>query len=115
MLRRLPAVLLATAAGLAVTLLLAFHIGDALELPSRDLALRLLPPHTPSEAVVVAIDEQSIRALGAWPWDRARIAGIVDRAADAGARAVVLDVLLSEPRTGDDRLAAAARRLPVLA
>lgn len=65
--------------------------------------------------VIVAIDEQSLVAIGAWPWDRARVAAIVDRAADAGARAVVLDILLTEPREGDERLAAAARRLPVLA
>jgi signal transduction histidine kinase len=114
MLRR-SALLLATMAGLAVTLLLAFHFLDVIELPVRDFVLRLLPERAAVATAIVAIDEQSIAARGAWPWDRALIADIVDRAADAGARAVVLDVLLAEPRHGDEKLAAAARRLPVLA
>jgi signal transduction histidine kinase len=115
MLRRRSALLLAATAGLAVTLLLAFHLLDAIELPVRDFVLRLLPERRAEATIIVAIDEQSIAALGAWPWDRTLIAGIVDRAADAGARAVVLDVLLAEPRDGDEKLAIAARRLPVLA
>ena len=115
MLRRRSALLLAATAGLAVTLLLAFHLLDAIELPVRDFVLRLLPSRAAEATAIVAIDEQSLAAVGAWPWDRALIAAIVDRAADAGARAVVLDVLLAEPRNGDETLAAAARRLPVLA
>jgi signal transduction histidine kinase len=109
------ALMIAIAAGIAVTLLLAFDIIDALELPARDLILRRLPQKTAQQTVVVAIDEQSLRDVGAWPWDRARLATIVDRAANAGARGVILDILLAEPRSGDDKLAAAAKRLPVLA
>jgi signal transduction histidine kinase len=109
------ALMIAIAAGIAVTLLLAFDIIDALELPARDLILRRLPQKTAQQTVVVAIDEQSWRDVGAGPWDRARLATIVDRAANAGARGVILDILLAEPRSGDDKLAAAAKRLPVLA
>jgi len=49
-----------------------------------------------------------------WPWPREDLARIVDRCADAGARAVVLDILLSEPRVGDDALAKVMRRLPTV-
>lgn len=115
MLRRRTALLIAAAAGVAVLLLLASGAPDALELPARDLALRSLPPRTPEATVVVAIDERSLRLIGPWPWDRATLAAIVDRAADAGARGVILDILLADARPGDERLAAAARRLPVLA
>jgi signal transduction histidine kinase len=115
MLRRRTALWIATATGLAVMLLLAFDILDALELPARDLALRLLPSRAASATVVIAIDEQSLRAIGPWPWDRATLATIVNRAADAGARGVVLDILLAEARPGDEQLAAAAHRLPTLA
>lgn len=115
MLRRRTGVLIAIAAGVAVTLLLAFDVVDPLELPARDLILRRLPQHIARQTVVVAIDEQSLRDVGAWPWDRSRLATIVDRAADAGARGVILDILLAEPRNGDETLARAAKRLPVLA
>jgi CHASE2 domain-containing sensor protein len=115
MLRRRTALIIAIAAGVAVTLLLAFDVADPLELPARDLVLRRLPQHTAQKTVVVAIDEQSLRDVGAWPWDRSRLATIVDRAADAGARGVILDILLAEPRSGDEQLAIAAKRLPVLA
>ncbi|MEA2414701.1 MAG: hypothetical protein QOI58_1358 [Thermoanaerobaculia bacterium] len=106
--------MIAIAAGVAVTLLLAFDVVDPLELPARDLVLRRLPQHAAQRTVVVAIDEQSLRDVGAWPWDRAKLATIVDRAADAGARGVILDILLAEPRGGDEQLAIAAKRLPVL-
>jgi len=115
MLRRRTAVLIAIASGVVVTLLLAFDVADPLELPARDLILRRLPQHAAQQTVVVAIDEQSLRDAGAWPWDRSKLATIVDRAADAGARGVILDILLAEPRSGDELLAKAAKRLPVLA
>jgi len=109
------ALMIAIAAGIAVTLLLAVGVGDPLELPARDLILRHLPEHQAQQTVVVAIDEQSLHDAGAWPWDRSKLATIVDRAADAGARGVILDILLAEPRGGDEQLAKAAKRLPVLA
>jgi signal transduction histidine kinase len=115
MLRTRTSLLIAIAAGVAVTLLLAFDVVDALELPARDLFLRRLPQRAAQSTVVVAIDEQSLREVGAWPWDRATLGTIVNRAADAGARGVVLDILLAEPRNGDETLANAAKRLPVIA
>jgi signal transduction histidine kinase len=115
MLPRRRAVMIAIAAGVAVTLLLAFDVVDAVELPARDLVLRRLPQHAAQRTVVVAIDEQSLREVGAWPWDRAKLASIVDRAADAGARGVILDILIAEARNGDEILMASAKRLPVLA
>ena len=115
MLRTRTALMIAIAAGVVVTLLLAADVVDPLELPARDLILRRLPQRTPQRTVVVAIDEQSLREIGSWPWDRAKLATIVDRAADAGARGVILDILLAEPRSGDELLAKAAKRLPVIA
>jgi signal transduction histidine kinase len=109
------ALMIAIAAGVAVTVLLAIDAADPLELPARDLVLRRLPKKTAQRTVVVAIDEQSLLDAGAWPWDRAKLATIVDRAADAGARGVILDILLAEPRSGDEQLAKAAKHLPVLA
>src|SRR5205807_8172185 len=57
----------------------------------------------------------SIERLGPWPWPRARLAQIVDRVADAGARGIVYDILLVDAREGDAELAAALRRVPSVA
>ncbi|HVR41445.1 MAG TPA: CHASE2 domain-containing protein, partial [Thermoanaerobaculia bacterium] len=101
------------AVAVVMTLLLAFDVPDALELPVRDFAMRRLPREPATTAVIVAIDERSLREIGQWPWPRARLAELIDRAADAGARGVVLDILLTAPRDGDAELARAMHRLPV--
>jgi CHASE2 domain-containing sensor protein len=46
---------------------------------------------------VVAIDERSIAALGAWPWRRSLHARAVDRLRADGVRAIVYDVQFTEP------------------
>jgi len=107
---RSVALSLAAAAAVAVTLLLAFHADDALELPLRDAALRLAPATAAGSTVVVAIDEPSLRVFGRWPWPRTVLADLIDRASALGARGVVLDVLLAEPADGDLRLTEAMRQ-----
>jgi signal transduction histidine kinase len=102
-------------AAVVVTALLAFGAADAVELPVRDLAMRVLPGRAASQTVVVAIDEESLREVGPWPWPRARLAEVIRTAADAGARGIILDVLLAEPREGDEALAAAMQRAPTIA
>jgi adenylate cyclase len=52
---------------------------------------------TPLPVRIVDIDEESLKRLGQWPWPRDMLAQMVSRAAQAGAAAVVLDVLLAEP------------------
>ena len=103
---------IAIAGGIVVTILLASGIADTLELPARDLALRLLPTRDATATVVITIDEVSLREHRPWPWPRADLARIVESCAEAGARGVVLDILLSEPRPGDELLAQAMRRIP---
>ena len=69
--------------------------------------------------LVVGIDEPSLRSLGRWPWRRSLHAALLDRLRSGGARAVALDVLLTEPEQdepADDAILAAAmsRGLPVV-
>ena len=52
---------------------------------------------TVDEPRAVSIDDESLSAVGRWPWRRSLLAGLVDRLADGGARAIGLDVLLVEP------------------
>ncbi|HEX3582735.1 MAG TPA: CHASE2 domain-containing protein [Thermoanaerobaculia bacterium] len=109
----MPAAKAAFATLVIVTLLLAFGVAEPLELPARDVMLRALPSKPARDVVVVAVDEKSLQAFGPWPWKRERIADLVTRMQSA--KAVVLDVLLADPREGDDQLAAAMRRVPTIA
>jgi diguanylate cyclase (GGDEF)-like protein/PAS domain S-box-containing protein len=53
---------------------------------------------TPAEdIVIVAVDEQSLRALGRWPWSRHVHAELVGKLAASGAKAVALDIVFAEP------------------
>ena len=47
--------------------------------------------------LMVDIDDRSLAELGAWPWSREIHARMVDRLTAAGARAIVYDVLFSQP------------------
>jgi len=109
----MPAAKAALGTLVIVTLLLAFGVADPLELPARDVVLRSLPARPARDVIVVAVDEKSLQAFGPWPWKREVIAGLVMRMQSA--KAVVLDVLLTDPREGDDQLAAAMRRVPTIA
>lgn len=58
---------------------------------------RTLPVH--SDIAVVEIAEDSIQALGRWPWPRSFHAVLVHVLHEWGARAIVFDILFSEPST----------------
>src|ERR1700712_3556927 len=42
---------------------------------------------------VVAIDEQSIRRVGQWPWPRTELARLIERLRGAGAAVIALDIV----------------------
>ncbi|MDR3392793.1 MAG: CHASE2 and HATPase_c domain-containing protein [Sulfuriferula sp.] len=79
-----------------------------------DAALKLWQRPAPDDVVIAAIDDESLTALGRWPWPRAIHAQLLDILTRDGVRAVGFDIILSEADTshpGDDaRLAAAIRR-----
>ncbi|WKZ86389.1 CHASE2 domain-containing protein [Ralstonia pickettii] len=49
------------------------------------------------DIVVVAIDDQSLDAVGRWPWPRSRLADLIARVGQAQPRAIGVDILLIEP------------------
>ncbi|GLX15528.1 adenylate/guanylate cyclase domain-containing protein [Pseudomonas straminea] len=54
---------------------------------------------------VVDLDEESLKRIGQWPWPRTQVADMVQRLEQAGAAAVVFDVLFAEPdRTSPEQL-----------
>ncbi|MBL8260547.1 MAG: EAL domain-containing protein [Candidatus Competibacteraceae bacterium] len=65
----------------------------------------------PDDIVIVAIDEQSLRQLGRWPWSRRTHAALVRKLSEAGAKAIALDIVFAEPDatdpSADEELAAA--------
>ena len=82
---------------------------DAIEAAFTDLRLLASGPLGPSATVVViAIDDRTIDGIGGYPVARHRIAAIVDAAADAGARAVAVDILLVDETAPEEDAALAA-------
>ncbi|RNB82071.1 adenylate/guanylate cyclase domain-containing protein [Brevibacillus fluminis] len=50
-----------------------------------------------SRIVIVGIDDDSLSNLGQWPWPRSIHAELIKRIEQAGAKAIGLDLILSEP------------------
>lgn len=92
---------------LLLTLLLVGHAGGRWELQSvrqldawlYDARLRLFAPSVPDgRVVIVAIDERSLAALGRWPWNRDRVADLIDALFERhGVALLGLDLILAEP------------------
>lgn len=89
---------------------------EQLDMLAYDRVLPLAAQPPSSDILIVAIDEPSLAELGEWPWPRETHARLLERLAEAGARSVMLDLLLIEPSADsaqDRSLARAMTRLPV--
>src|SRR5688572_9215397 len=62
------------------------------------------PPPT-DKLVHLDIDDRALESVGAWPWRRTVLAEIIDEIRIAGARAVTMDVIFSEPQEVDYEIA----------
>lgn len=110
---------------LVALLLLALVLGWQNGLGRIDQGIydRLLSMHSPpqrEDIIIVAIDDYSLQQLGRWPWPRQRHAQLIDLLTPSQPLAIGLDVILTEPVSGDDALRAALVRsavtvLPVVA
>ena len=107
----------ATAVAIAAALVVASDIAAPLQRGVADAWLRIAsarapePPADLPDALLVAIDPQSLRALPEWPWPRRLYADAVQKLARAGASAIALDIDLSSQRDpADDAALAAALR-----
>ncbi len=82
-----------------------------------DALVKIVPPVPVKNVVIVAIDDESIAQLGAWPWPRQVHAALLNRLKAAGARAVLYDILFTEPTNSvdDGALADALRSGPLTA
>lgn len=81
-------------------------VAGALEAKALDLKFRLRGALPPSEHIsVVAIDERSVGTYGLWPWDRGRMADLITRLTEAGARVIALDMAFVDPQLSGRRAA----------
>ena len=94
-------------AGFIALLLHVFGSMEPIELQIRDAILRRLPTRPGLSVCAVLLDDDSLQAIGHWPWNRAQLADLVDAMYAAGAKGVVLDLLLPESADGDHALARA--------
>ncbi len=110
------------AAGVAVALtalvgvvLLQFPIGGGVTRSSYDLPFVLRPNIPVNDVVLVYLDEVSHEELKqptTAPWDRSLHARLVDRLTADGAKAIVFDILFTDPSastTADEQFAGAIK------
>lgn len=58
---------------------------------------------TTGNVVIVDIDEKSLKELGQWPWQRYKVAKILDNLTAAGVGVVGLDIVFAEPDNSSPR------------
>lgn len=106
----LRALAVSTALLLAVGLVSMVPVARVIGLRLSDSLFRVAPKNAGgSRVVVVLIDDESLQKYGRWPWPRQQLAQLVRNLKQAGAQAIGLDILLSEPESeADDQALAAA-------
>ncbi len=80
-----------------------------------DSWVRLHQQEAPTDIVIAAIDPASLAAIGRWPWPRDTQAAAFRELARLGARALVVDIIYTEPardRASDQGLADAVAAIP---
>ncbi|MEC5386008.1 EAL domain-containing protein [Uliginosibacterium sp. H3] len=106
----IPLLSLLLAAGLSLTPL--FERLDALSLDTQ--ARLVAQPHYFKDAIVIDIDDASLRELqayfGAWPYRRDTYAKLIDFLGEQGAHVIVMDLVFADAREGDAQLRAALGR-----
>jgi len=101
--RTIRLVALAVALALAGILAAAFREGlSAIDARLADLSWHLTARTDPEQRlVIIDIDEESLKELGAWPWPRQTLAAIANRLNDAGVALQAWDIVLDAPQPGD--------------
>ncbi len=100
-------------AGLVLVVALELRFADPqflsdLRLKSFDTYQQVLPrKYQPVPVRFIDLDDESLSRVGQWPWPRTQVAALVEKLNAAGAAAITLDIVFSEPdRTSPAQLIA---------
>lgn len=91
--------LLAFASSLAIFFIdfLSLPLVHNVDLKMKDVRLLMRGPvKPPPSVVIVAIDNQSVKEIGRWPWSRETIGKLIKGMADYGVKVTALDIVFSE-------------------
>ena len=95
---------------IAVSLFSYFRIFDLYELQTYDWRCQLRGPRPVSEDIVlIDIWDDTVKTLGAWPFDRENHAHLIRFLSEAGVKALVFDILFVEPQERDKEVVQAAK------
>ncbi|MDA8404944.1 MAG: adenylate/guanylate cyclase domain-containing protein, partial [Desulfobacteraceae bacterium] len=85
------------AATVAVTSRTGVPFLDIIELKTIDLRFKFRGEKPPGGAIAIAVvDEKSLKQEGKWIWPRQKIADLITKLSDAGARVIAFDIVFSE-------------------
>ncbi len=80
------------------------HFNDwlqSLNLLIYDNALKNYTTNQPEDIILVAIDEQSLKELGRWPWPRNLHAQLVNTLSESEVKSIVFDVIFAEENSAN--------------
>ncbi|MFH1859788.1 MAG: CHASE2 domain-containing protein, partial [bacterium] len=96
--QKCPWLLISLVVGILVSILCGSGLLDRLEWIVYDSKFQLRGKVAADKnIVIVAIDEQSLKSIGRWPWNRGYHAKLINKLSRAGAKTIAIDVLLAEP------------------
>jgi diguanylate cyclase len=79
-----------------------FHVAEPVELALKVARNKVFDRPASGSIALVAIDDRSIAAMGRPPWNGAKLAALLERVRDAGARSVHLESDVAVEPTGPD-------------
>ncbi len=78
---------------------LFYRLTELIDQKTLDTRFRLRGPYVGKEKVaVLAIDDDSLNQVGRWPWSREKLAALIDRTMNEGAKTMGFDMVFSEPQ-----------------
>jgi CHASE2 domain-containing sensor protein/signal transduction histidine kinase len=99
---------IALLSSLAVVLALQWRGTSAFDYLFYDQLSGLSRPEADPNILLVTIDDPSLQSIGKWPWPRTTHAALLNKLQAAKPKAILFDILLSEPSTEADDTALAA-------
>ena len=81
-----------------IILYITTPFGEFLDLKAMDFLLNHNAAQSkPTETVTVTIDDDSLTKYGQWPWPRYRLAMLLDKIEQSGAKTIAVNILFPEP------------------